>query len=1684
MKTKLSKIGAVAERRGSTLVIVIALLGLLAFTGMVFFTFSSQERSAAEYFSEAAKAEVDEPDNVWDHPLRHIIVGGSNRPTDRASITWSATRRHSIVSNLLGNDLAPLSGEGIHLIMEDDPATGDTTPVPRVDMDWDGTAEDENGDPGEPSNQSLLNFVDSPVARFGNQKRPDTPPAPDADYTAADINSMFLAYKGWAIRDNDPASAGGITPRYERVPIIIPSFFRPQYMKTGGANGFAGNSSPTDIDWASSFDGTNRPTAKYPQRTMRPHPSHIAGFQANGTTPVFRFLTNAEAAAVVPPLTGGFPFVPDDNAAGKPGGLNGIKGEMGVWTGSDAEAYELDADNDGDGIREGIWIDTNYPVQEYVDGSGNTKLYVVIHSFTIYELDGLINLNVHGNLAGLDRSGDVQVISGSGLFAQQSLSRSNLGLGPNEVNPIWAFRTNLATAVTPDVARQFVHHFGHVPANILEQANMEWLWILSGRAQIDASNKLEDLFAGRWGETDRLFNAFKPGGTFDVQDFPRPGRPGAAQSNLSAGVRFGGTFATAGRDGFDDNLDSLDGELAGQLGRVRAFGTPLDYAGTGRNHNGLVGAFSNLTKTFDLTGGDIRTPLLHHDTASTGPERFMRYNGYSLGRDVDATQARYLFGQNGTFDNCVSASDDLMVNPSLDALFEDPLESIFDAEFAQRDFERVFGPQDAFALHLTAADLASSPDEVSERLKELSPYALDDGNAPFSFNEKATPGVRGRFTTISNSLRRFLMRSPFGADGKPGIAGIDDNNDGTIDNLLDLTDPATNFVKGVIANGLGDNDSISRSWEFSADTDGNSTDGSGFPNGDGFLEFPPAFGSASNMGRPYSTTDPFRPQVRRLMTVESGASRSLVGQLPLSINHLLDVERNQQTPAEGSAQFLQYLQRAGMRFRPLTDHPSVVEGNTVLAATAIPVHTTASPVLFPPTTVEQREFWARRDRQKLARDIYVLLYTTGGAGVSGGNSLDYRVTNDPSAAVGLSLYTHEQLRRMAQFAANMVDAMDSDNVVTKFEYDKNLGPDASNTFGGWNMDDDPYDTNAVDAARGLNEDGASALPAVTGNGLYQEDGVERGVVYGVEAQELAFSEVFAATSPDFGSTYADSPLTVHTDVSGDTNFLHIEVQNMRPTKVDMATTVTGSLDEEKAVWQLARYDRTAQTDPEPTSPTERLTLMQGNPAVDGGEKFTIAIAGKPGSPNEMDPTGWQTADLYLNYDADAGNTFELISPDMTTPPVTSGTPVTPQCDLDLIASAHAGRWLATGNSLQPGQFINGSPLPNYGGNDQFDVVAGADAAFEGFDMVLRRRANPNMPQLPLASNPWIEVDRIKVVFHDIFKEVTDPMTMATDMQVKLDEALAFERAEVLDATNGVYYSSTHVGDPGVEAYRFHTINSVINRATAADGGSFNLLQRHYDREFGSAIELTQLPLVGPNLLTNRLNRMRYSPYQQVFDIPNSALPAGTPLESWVSSAEAMLLQPDFPNLSVAEAVAVSSAPTATVNQALDNRWYRLLQFVEVPSRVHRMLGNYIALQKLPGKLNINMIRHREVLAGLIDNPYLADVPSLADLTPGYVPGPPDPGNSAEDGPFMTSSGSIGSRDLWHDFIKDRDGLPMTSWNPVTGSAANFWLPATPNAKPFRSPAFRHENSSAENGFDDTILFIDLVLLQLRSFEKS
>jgi hypothetical protein len=410
------------------------------------------------------------------------------------------------------------------------------------------------------------------------------------------------------------------------------------------------------------------------------------------------------------------------------------------------------------------------------------------------------------------------------------------------------------------------------------------------------------------------------------------------------------------------------------------------------------------------------------------------------------------------------------------------------------------------------------------------------------------------------------------------------------------------------------------------------------------------------------------------------------------------------------------------------------------------------------------------------------------------------------------------------------------------------------------------------------------------------------------------------------------------------------------------------------------------------------------------------------------------------------------------------------CNLDVIHSTHSSRWLMAGNSTQGGLFLNGvETLTGYQGNDDYNIGQapasangpfGAATSTKGFDLVLQRRLNPNLPRLPLAENPWIEVDRSRVLFRNLFdRSGASPV-------VQLDQTRSFERQEPLNtASAGFNGKEEDQTSTAPLDNRFNSIGSVNDRNRVFSSGTinpFDLWQAHFDRDFASTAELLNLPIVGPRLLTSSLDRMRYPGYIQCYDNHLGSGPAVTPDN--IAGAAGMFLWPDFD-------------PTTTTATENDNRWYRLLSFVEAPSRVNRMLGNYLNLTRLPGKLNANTIRHREVLAGLIDDEQFANAPVLADETPGAAPGTP---NGDDDGPFLpTVAGSTDNvldstpggiaRDRWQEFINERDGL-VDSYDPtaVTPGARSFWIPGTPNSRPFRSPGYT-TSAASDNGLEDTML---------------
>ncbi len=1564
--------GSTQTRRGSTLIIVLALLSLLAFTGMMFYTFSAQERAAAEYFSEAAKAEQRVTEDPFPWAMEQLLIGAND--AQKSSIVWGPrdatdrrTSRHSLVHLMLGSDTTLHSGEGIGWVYN---GVG----VPVLDVNHNGTF-DAGVDvvPATPL-QNPLEFVDS-LALWGSQFGRDaveqqvygnrqlggagsTFPEPDVDYTYPDINNIFLGHRGWAIRDN------GATPnQYERIPVYIPSFMRPALLKSGPNNGPSGNTVLTDSNWyddAAAHGG-------FLFRTMRPHAQHIVGYDAAGNA-VRRYLdaTNpADNSAILnlPGASGPFPLRRNE-------GVNGANfGNLGLWTGDAPDDFVLDSDNDGDGVKEGIWMDFAYPVQETADG----RLYGTLFSFTIYDLDSLIDLNIHGNLSGLARNGSIPNEATTSMTVS-SLSQSNQGLGPNEVNPIWALRpSTLTTNPGP-----FSSWYGSGPGSALAQANMEFLWLLTGR--MDGT----DLFEGRWGDAPALWNLGQtlPGSGL-VARLPRPGaarytRP-SDQPSLPSWYLFN---APGGLAGVDDNQNVLEGVAHPRTGVIRGFVHPMDFGGAG---------------TSTVPGNPFVPSMLPNPTGT--PEQWPGYINYPLvGENMNAilNDSPYLRGP----DNDITTQADNLVQTSdrfLNVLLEDPLEVIVDLEAAQRTADQIFSPADLIPAHLTKTDIVAAQSDISTRLQDLAVEAF-----------AADSDIAERFTTLTNSLRAIpLTRTP----GRP--------------------------------------------WE---------------------ANFPPTFGAIA----PFTGADTFRPQVRRLLSGrdQTGNTRELAQRLPLSLNHIIDFDRP--APPVGSPEYSNYIRTAELRFRALTEHPDVSAANEPTIPSALPLPA------FPPQTPDAQEFWARRDRQQMARDIYVLLYTVGGAQVNTATARDYTASNAHPAR---QLYTDEQLRQMAQFAVNVVDAMDTDNVITKFEYDKDLSD-------GWNLDDDPY-TNSDDLA-GILLPTDPDYAAVTRHGMYPDDSTARGVVYGVEAQQLAFSEVLAVRSAKLAD---DHEATSFDDTNGDptnslptlqNDFLFVELQNMLPMPLDLGQPAVTGETVDKTIWRLVRRERDNADSPIqppaeglPTPPTHFVAFSShiAN-RIDGGGRFSIsattATGAQVGSSDLFVDLGAPNAAGPPGYTGSFDGIYELIAPNAangTLPTVSTNLPdpaFDPRCDLDLIAHAGQNRFYESApealleNVSALADYIghhidgplgatapDGNPLLIEGDFDPVTVPPGTLAGPKGFDLVLERRANPNMPSLSVLDNPWVEVDRIRVLLSDLnIQDMDTAAEVRGDVTTdRVRNIVSIERSEPLqDFRNpsvfnpATFRSNTLKGDATLPPDDSLGVNS----GTPATGMA--VWQPHFDRDFASPGELLHVPVFGPALLTQHLSRGRLAPLQQL----GSVVPVPPFTDASISNASlaaSLILWPDLDD-------------DPTTPSVFDNRWYRLLGFLEVPSRVNRMLTNYASLRRIPGKVNLNGIRHTEVYAGLIDEPGLADVPlaggTFAPFMQSFLPeGPSRIGVAPPYADFTIASTDI--KDRWFEFVQQRDGA-VQSYDPVSGqAAATFWVPGTPRSTPFHAPTYVRPDGSGAGG---------------------
>jgi hypothetical protein len=1522
------------RRGGAVIIVVLSLLSLMLFLGVFFFEFATEEQQNSEYYAGANADDVVNPDVIVNEALEQAIIGPrSDRPwsalkgvdsytyiyTDpsngnRSERTASYGNVHSMLSHVLGPietgnngtkygrpvDVIPHNGRGIRPMF-----LGGG--IVRFDHDGDGVADSTlslTADPGFTVLDTTNNPVQGPEFGFNfsqlaqpdgttdafNQVLSQRIPAfaPDTDYTQADHNTLFLAHEEFI---------GGRR-------VFVPSFFRPtMFPSSRDSDGNGANVGGGAAGFANLFTAAS--TAR---KVLRPHRDHVYPTP----TPTRRYL-NAVTTAQSGDLDrqiGPFPFSNDhDN--------DGNANEMGIYSNAnESNNYELDVDVDGDGDYDGFWMDMGLGVVDLPDG----RQYVPLVSFLILDADGLGNVNVHGNIQGLQNPAFTFDTS----TQQYSVSVSNMGLGPQEVNLMRLFTGNpflLSGSDLTQAQSQYATQYAAYPftassaQNPLRLANMDAIFLLSGRRQV-VNNVPRSPIAGRFGEEQQLLaNVFPRGGITSADD--------DLDSNAGSLTYDGGHSRT-------EILYDPKGGGGNVSVTVPPYVHPLSLSGHGATvKNGGDGVVAQIAASIEQR--TLLAPVVGNPSA---------WPDYPL-YDAPAVPGA------GVTPLAGSDYPGLITGPSWSTTTDEENEAIAAHDSRDRANDSLFEASENVFLQASDADYQRS--NARSRLEQLLPFNLRSA--------RDAADIRKRLTTDSWDLNQLTYVNLRASESNAWLAG-------------------------------------------------------------GAPYFPPIFGGLnliSDSPNPFvpNANDPFRPELRRLLrsqitfnTSQIGAGRTQLRQ-QLNINRLLVGFDANNNPI----------------YRNLMPHPETTTATTIPAM--IHDHTASPPFPFTaPSTVltdDAQEWWARFDRQRMARDIYTLLYLTGARSrdltgddpastpfaIGPTNYPDRQRTDGTTSQAGNGI--PENVEEMAQFAINVVDALDRDDVISTFEYDPNLSD-------GW-------------------------------------DSAPTQKVYGIERQSLTFSEValwqLKRESADRVETLYKEDDTTH-------RILHIELRNATPFPVPV-----------NEGWRIVRV------------PTNRAVPEKwysfrtgdGSKVVSGGNTFHIAC--HDGTLEIANPTvagSKATSDLWANIDADPElesilpNSGTTISDNQQEPP--------PQADIDL-------------SQISPGedheQYVHTGPNGGgYAGTTlvEADVATapvnyGAAPLPVEFDLVLQRRQNLNgtatSPDIDLETSSagrWIEVDRFHVDSGEMggtegqFAPANDS---ASDNQTALTTLHSRERRQPFDPRQG-----NHSGT----STRNHTISATLatkhgpNQLWVDLMGPtepFTLWQPHFDRDFASIYELLSVPLYGNFPLATIQNDFfdTYSPDVHGGTIVNLAkgdvtATGGASLAGDYTAGVRFLFPNGKPSKPYFGWNAVSYA----------NNWYRFLNFVQVPRRTEQaiasqypnnggtIVGAFKPLTRTPGLINLNTVRDQSVLAALLDDDLHFPLASARSTTDDAI---------------------SGGRNWYNELRVSRDGVDSfmtTAGFPtltIPGTMSPASLAYTP--KPFRPLGHVDLEATADedNGIENTIL---------------
>lgn len=718
-----------------------------------------------------------------------------------------------------------------------------------------------------------------------------------------------------------------------------------------------------------------------------------------------------------------------------------------------------------------------------------------------------------------------------------------------------------------------------------------------------------------------------------------------------------------------------------------------------------------------------------------------------------------------------------------------------------------------------------------------------------------------------------------------------------------------------------------------------------------------------------------------------------------------------------------------------------------------------------------QEYWARQDRQNLARDIYTMVYML--CGPDGWNP----ATATPATATfagdpNFSQKVVDHVDFAAQFAVNCVDAYDRDNVITEFQFD----PDLS--------------------------DGWSTLPA------------DHQSVNGIEAQTMMLSEVLFARSESNG--------TDDSDTSWDDEYSHqtvmIELRNVSPFPVPLRQN-------SYRLEVVRDVDGTVETGAiEFDSDTADVFSAASGNLVSPGANYLIGettahnVSALFIRANQVDSDATSAAS-YDGPAQGAASDWEMIIPKGFRETIVPLTNPLPGLDLDLSfsrsgspgAAAHDDRF----TKLLTDEISDDTSASGDGVFVRYpDTGQPADTDFDQnaaeFYVRLYRRRSLNDPNgvLGTTNNDWLLVDelgydstdsatntpvdfsantlkqqvrenwqsveRAGIVGPAVLNALDDPrdydddtiLTEAIDIRNHTLSVMDIGTATVLNADGSVNTVATPAApnaaatrnsisppafSPGDDTSRFE----IVDKHAANDAGDFSTnWQPHFDRDLISPSELLTIPLHGSipisqmvaptNLLptagsgpgdfdTARDNGVRVGPNGYTTDVTLAGTPVFTPERN--------------PNgrRNVVESLLDRRWLTFS-----NYRWQRIFDFVEVPSRVNGPLrsreastGQELFDVRTPGKINLNTVRHEHVLAALIDDPtHLNPLNGGGELA---APGPDvfgSPGNlqiqpfakvnRSNDFSEVKLPADLPARNWWREFVRSRDGIDPFTHIPIPG----------------------------------------------------